>query len=137
MEELVWKLRITVLWIILATGCSGVQILYILGPGVLNNIIAGEFQGIKISTGFLIIFSLFWIIPLIMSFLTLVLKDTANRYTNAVLGLSFGIYIIYNISIALSRGEEFNGYHLLQAVGIIIAFLIFWHAWKWPKPIHD
>jgi hypothetical protein len=137
MDVLVWKLRITVLWIILAAGCSGVQILYILAPGVINNIIAGEFEGMEINAGFLMVFSLFWLIPLIMAFLTLVLKDAMNRYTNVVLSLLFGIYLIFSVSLPLSKGQEFSGHLLLETVGIIIAFLIFWHAWKWPKPIHD
>ncbi|VVB61106.1 Uncharacterised protein [uncultured archaeon] len=133
MEELVWKLRITVLWIILAAGCSGTQILYILAPGVINNIIAGKFEGMEINTGFLIVFSLFWLIPLTMAFLTLVLKERTNRYTNAALGLFFGIYLIFSIVLPLSMGQEFSGHLLLEAVGVIIAFLIVWHAWKWPK----
>ena len=33
----------------------------------------------------------------------------------------------------MSRGEEFGGHALVDVVGIIAAFLIFWHAWKWPK----
>ena len=137
MEELIWKLRITILWIILAAGCSGTQILYILAPGVINNIIAGKFEGMEINAGFLIVFSLFWLIPLTMAFLTLILKDKINRYANAVLGLLFGIYVISSVSIPLSMGQEFSGHLLLESVGIIIAFLIIWHAWKWPKKILD
>lgn len=137
MEILVWKLRITVLWIILAAGCSGAQILYILAPGVINNIIAGKFEGTEINASLLIVFSLFWLIPLIMAFFTLVLKNTVNRYANAVLSLLFGIYIIFSVAIPLSMGQEFSGHLMLEAIGIMIAFLIFWHAWKWPKLIHD
>jgi hypothetical protein len=137
MEVLVWKLRITVLWIILAAGCSGAQILYILAPGVINNTIAGNYEGTTISTGFLIVFSLFWLIPLTMAFLTLILKDKINRYANAILGLLFGIYVISSVAIPLSMGQEFSGHLLLESVGIIISFLIVWHAWKWPKKILD
>jgi hypothetical protein len=135
--EPISNFRITVLWIILAASCSGTQILYILAPGVINNIIAGKFEGMEINTGFLMVFSLFWLIPLTMAFLTLVLKDKTNRYTNAVLGLFFGIYLIFSIALPLSKGQEFNGHLLLESVGVIIAFLIVWHAWKWPKLIHD
>ena len=137
MEVFVWKLRIIVLWIILAAGCSGAQILYILAPGVINNIVAGKYEGAELSAGFLIVFSLFWLIPLTMAFLTLVLKDTANRYANAVIGLLFGIYVVFSVAIPLSTGQEFSGHLLLESVGIIIAFLIVWHAWKWPKKILD
>jgi len=133
MEKLVWKLRISMLWIFLAVGMSAAMILYIMTPGVIDDIIAGEMEAMEISAGVLMIFALFWIIPLIMAFLTLILKDIINRYANAVLGLFFGIFYIIDISGHLSRGEEFGGHALIGVVGIIVAFLIFWHAWKWPK----
>ena len=133
MEKLVWKLRISILWIFLAVAMSAAMILYIMGPGVIDDIIAGEMEEMEITAGILMIFALFWLIPLIMSFLTLVLKDTANRYVNAVLGLFFGIFYIVDISGHMSRGEEFGGHAFVGSVGIIVAFLILWHAWKWPK----
>lgn len=133
MEKLVWKLRITVLWIFLAIAMSAAMILYIMGPGIINNIIAGEMEGMEISAGVLMIFAIFWLIPLIMAFLTLVLKDAINRYANAILGLFFGVFYIVDISGHLSRGEEFGGHALVGVAGIIVAFLILWHAWKWPK----
>lgn len=119
------ELRITVLWIFLAIGMSAAMILYIMGPGVIDDIIAGEMEGMEISAGILMIFALFWLIPLIMAYLTLVLKDTANRYANAILGLFFGIFYIIDISGHLSRGEEFGGHALVGVAGIIVAFLIF------------
>jgi len=133
MEKLVWKLRISVLWIFLAVGMSAAMILYIMTPGVIDDIIAGEMEAMEISAGVLMLFALFWLIPLIMAFLTLVLKDTVNRWSNAVLGLFFGIFYIVDIAGHLSRGEEFGGHALVGVAGIIVAFFIFWHAWKWPK----
>ena len=133
MEKLVWKLRITVLWIFLAIAMSAAMILYIMAPGVINDIIAGEMEAMEISTGVLMVFALFWLIPLIMAFLTLLLKDNVNRFANAILGLFFGVFYIVDISGHLSRGEEFGGHALVGVAGIIVAFIIFWHAWKWPK----
>lgn len=133
MENLVWKMRITILWLFLAVSMSAAMILYIMAPGIIEEIIAGEMEGMEISSGILMIFALFWIIPLIMAFLTLVLRDKLNRYINAILGLFFGVFYIIDISGHISRGEEFGGHALVGVVGIIAAFLIFWHAWKWPK----
>lgn len=135
MEELAWKLRISVLWLILGAGMSGACILQMLTSGFINNMIAGEVEGMKITTGFLMVFSLFWIVPLLMAFLTLILKDTANRFTNAILGLVFTLYLIIDIANLLNRGEAFSGFYLLKIFGVLFAFLIFWHAWKWPKKI--
>jgi len=131
MEELVWKIRISILWLIMGAGLSGAMILQMFVPGFINDIIAGEIEGMEISTGMLIVFSLFWIVFLTMAFLTLVLKDKTNRYANAILGIFFIIFMIYDLSSSLS-GQEFSGSNLLQVFGMIFAFLIFWHAWKWP-----
>lgn len=132
MEDLVWKLRISVLWLILGAGMSGSMILQMFVPGFINNIIAGEINGMEISNGLLLVMSLFWIVFLSMAFLTLILKDKINRYANAVLGVFFAIYLIIEIYISLGS-QEFSGSNLMQVFGIIFAFLIFWHAWKWPK----
>jgi hypothetical protein len=132
MDELTWKLRISVLWLIMGAGLSGAMILQMFVPGFINNIIAGEIEGMQITTGMLIVLSLFWIVFLLMAFLTLILKDKINRYTNGVLGIFFTFYMIYDMYSSLSV-QEFSGSNLLQVFGLIFAFLIFWHAWKWPK----
>jgi len=133
MEKLVWKLRISILWIFLAVSMSAAMILYIMTPGIINSIIAGEMEGMEITAGVLMIFALFWLIPLIMAFCTLIINDAANRWSNAILGLFFGVFYIVDISGHLSKGEEFGGHCLMGVAGIIVAFLIAWHAWKWPK----
>ena len=132
MDELVWKIRISVLWLIMGAGFSGSMILQMFVPGFINNIIAGEIMGMEISTVILIVMSLFWIVILSMAFLTLILKDTVNRYTNAILGIFFIIYLIFDMYMSLSM-QEFSGSNLMQVFGLIFSFLIFWHSWKWPK----
>jgi hypothetical protein len=132
MEELVWKIRISVLWLTMGVGMSGAMILQMFVPDFINNIIAGEIGEMEISTGLLLMMSIFWIVFLSMAFLTLILKDTANRYTNAVLGIFFAIYLIIEIYMSLSM-QEFSGSNLIQVFGVLFSLLIFWHAWKWPK----
>jgi hypothetical protein len=133
MEDLVWKLRISMLWIFLAVGMSAAMILFIMGPGVVEDLMSGQMEGMEVSGWLLILFSIFWIIPLIMAYLTLVLKNSVNRYTNVILGLFFGIFYIVDMSGHISKGEAFSGHVIMGVVGIIVAFLISWHAWKWPK----
>jgi hypothetical protein len=134
MEELVWRIRISVLWLTMGVGMSGAMILQMFVPGFINGIIAGEIMEMEISTGLLIMMSIFWIVFLSMAFLTLILKDTANRYTNAILGIFFAIYLIIEIFMSLSM-QEFSGSNLIQVFGVFFSLLIFWHAWKWPKAV--
>ena len=134
MEDFVWKIRISVLWLIMGIGFSGAMILQIFTPGFINSVIAGEMGGMEISTGLLLMMSIFWIVFLLMAFFTLILNNTANRYTNAILGIFFIIYLIVEIYMSLSM-QDFSGSNLIQVFGILISFLIFWHAWKWPKAV--
>jgi len=107
MENLVWKMRISVLWIFLAVSMSAAMILYIMGPGVINDIIAGEMEEMEISAGVLMLFALFWLIPLIMAFLTLVLKDIASTAD-----LFFPVY---------SATEGLDGYVSLEVSPLLAA----------------
>ena len=132
MEEIFWKIRISVLWLTMGVGMSGAMILQMFVPGFINGIIAGKMGEMEISTGLLLMMSIFWIVFLSMAFLTLILNDTVNRYINAILGVFFVIYLIVEIYMSLSM-QEFSGSNLIQVFGIIFSFLIFWHAWKWPK----
>ncbi len=133
MENLYWRIRISVLWVFMAVGMSASMILFFMGSGVIEDIIAGEIEEMEITEGILLVFALFWLIPLIMAFLSLVLKDKANRWANIILGAFFAIFLPVDIAGHLSRGEAFGGHCLIGAAGIVVAVVIAWHGWKWPK----
>ncbi len=77
---LTWKLRITVLWIFIAVCQSAVMALLLFQPGVIRGLMAGQLWGANThSAGVQINFALSWLIPMAMAYLTLVLKDAANR----------------------------------------------------------
>jgi hypothetical protein len=130
---LTWKLRIAVLWISCAVGESAVVFLLMVQPGAIRDMMAGQLWGADIhSAGVQINMALYWLAPMALAYLTLVLKDTANRRMNAVLGavsaLS-GIFLLIGQPVWMSAGMNF-----LVIVGILVALLIVWHAWKWPRP---
>ena len=67
-----------------------------------------------------------------LAYLTLVLKDAANRRMNAVAGAVSavsGIFLLIGQPDGMSAGKNFA-----VIVGILVALLIVWHAWKWPRP---
>jgi divalent metal cation (Fe/Co/Zn/Cd) transporter len=67
-----------------------------------------------------------------MAFLTLVLKDAANRRTNAVVGAIAAVSAILSL-FGLMGGSFGVGVTLLALVGSLVGLLIVWHAWKWPR----
>lgn len=133
MNTLVWKVRITVLWVFLAVTMSASMILYFAQPGALEDIMAGKMEGWEVSTGLLTFFSLFWLVPLVMAFLSVALRNVANRWTNVGVGLFFTVFNIVHMMEHLLQGT-LDAHHLLLILAmIVVSALIFWHGLRWPK----
>jgi hypothetical protein len=130
---LTWKLRITVLWIFIAACQSAAMALLIFQPGVIRDMMAGQLWGANThSAGVQMNFALDLFIPMAMAYLTLVLKDTANRRTNTVLG---ALYVASGIATLIGQpGEMSAALDFVVIVVILVALLIVWHARKWPRP---
>ena len=127
MEVLAWKVRISVLWLFCAVAMSAGMVLGFMEPGVIEEVMAGE-----MSVGVLLFMSLLWLIPLVMAFLSLTLKDAANRWANIILGIVFAVFHIVNVIRVTMTGELPVGSLLIALSMIVAPALIAWHAWKWP-----
>ena len=133
METLLLKIRIAVLWIFMAVAMSASMVLWFMRPGAINEIMSGMMEGLQISTGLLLFFSLFWLIPLAMAFLSITLKDVANRKANIILSIIFTVFYIGHLFMHLIKGPLTILIVLMCVLMILLPVLIFWHAWKWPK----
>lgn len=132
MENLTWKVRISVLWLFYAVAMSATMVLAFMEPGVIEGIMAGEMGGEQISAGFLVIFALSFLILLIMAFLSLVLKESANRWTNIILGIVFAVFTIYDTVSHVTKGGLSPALLLMHLSMIVVPAVIVWHAWQWP-----
>ena len=121
------KIKLASLWIFEAVAMSAFFTLTLMLPGVIEEVIAGEILMDPINETMLLIFALLWIIPLIMAFLSLILKDSINRWVNIIVGLG---WIIIGIMNTLKTGYTFIAIHLIDASLYMITILIFWYAWK-------
>ena len=131
MELLRCKTRLAVLWIIKAIGFSVLLLLSFMETGTIEEIMSGKFMGTQINEGTLFMFGLFWWIPWIMAWLSLTLKDAANRWTNFVMGILFAIVLIGDVSM---NASEYSAAMLVDYILVILVLaLIAWYAWKWPK----
>ncbi len=133
METLLLKIKIAVLWIFLAVAMSASMVLYFMTPGAIDEIMSGTMEGLQINTGLLFFFSLFWLIPLAMAFLSVTLKDVANRKANIILGIIFTVFYVGHLFMHLMKGSLPLDHLVMCILMIILPALIFWYAWKWPK----
>jgi len=129
MELLRWKARLSVLWVFIAVGMSAVMILRFMMPGVIEEVMVGESEGMMVAYAF------FWLVPLAVAVLCLTLKDSLNRWTNFVLGILLGLFfIICEIIVPVIQRDAVSvALWLMIIAGLLVSFFIAWFAWKWPE----
>lgn len=121
-----WKIKISVLWLFSAVAFLAHQILALMEPGVIARIVDGEVEGMKIGAELILLFAILFLVPLIMAFLSLTLKDSINRWANIIVGSVFAALFIGVIaSVAKLSGETLMTFSTVVALSLIV-----WYAWK-------
>ena len=129
-------MRIAVLWIFMAVAMSAHVVLSVFEPGVVEQISSGKMQ---IGEGMFLFMALFWLIPLTMAYLSVTLKDLANRRANITLGILFTalnfFHMLFEVMVQPSTHMVQWSLHQLLIDGstVVVTALIVWYAWKWPK----
>jgi len=119
-----WKIKISVLWIIMTLAALGMTILHLMEPGVLEGIMAGEVLGMQITPEILLIAAIERLVPLVMAFLSLTLKDSINRWANIIVGIVYTALNLISMIGASAQGI------LMWASAAVATVLIVWYAWK-------
>jgi hypothetical protein len=134
MEILRWKARLSVLWVFMAVCMSAFMFSYFMMPDVLKELMAGRMEGEPVSEMVMVVYALFWLIPLIMAVLCLTLKGSVNRWLNFVLGILIALLMIFDIASHLAAGEATSiALWLIGIAMIVVPALIAYFAWKLPK----
>ncbi len=123
-----WKIKIAVLWLIYAVVGVGAGFFMLWEEGTIEQMIAGEVMGTKITPEIILVDTIFLLIPLVMAFLSLVLKDSTNRWANIIVS-------IFSIGLLLFGFVESTAPYaiLLNLSMIAAAALVVWYSWKF-KP---
>jgi drug/metabolite transporter (DMT)-like permease len=128
MEILIWKTRIAVLWVFMAVAMSAHGLLVAMVPGGLEKA-TSEVE--SMGSGMLVFMALFWLVPLWLAFVSMTLKDSANRWVNFILGIIFTLLNIWHFTehVAEPAVEQI----LIIGSTVVVTALIAWFAWRWPK----
>lgn len=134
MDLLRCKARLSALWILMFAGTAASMFLNLLGPGKIQDVMAGEMGGMELSEGMLAFMSLFFIIPGILAILCLTLKVSANRWLNFIFGIIWFLWFIFEIVGQMTMGEGLylSGW-LMMLAGLVFSAYIAYFAWKLPK----
>jgi hypothetical protein len=134
MELLRCKARLAVLWLTMAVGTAASMLLIVVKPGGIEDIMAGEMGGTQISEGTMVIYALFFIIPLVVAILSLTLNGSANRWLNFVLGIVWGLWFVFQMTGHATMEETVPiATWLLLGGGLVISAYIAYFAWKLPE----
>ena len=122
-----WKIKIAVLWLVWECGGIVQLMLYSFQPGVMERLNAGELIGDKTTPELLLVFAIIFLIPLVMAFLSLTLKDSTNRWTNVVLGVVYTGICLFDWLGSLAEPAHQVLMHISR---ILASILIVSYAWK-------
>ena len=82
-----------------------------------------------ITPEFLLVMAFIFLIPLLMAFLSLTLKDKTNRWANMILGIVLAGFYLLDLTAYLTKP-----YYVLMGIFTIVFYvLIAWYAYKWEK----
>jgi len=117
-----------VLWLFAAVAFLAHQMLVIMEPGIIVQLMAGEAEGQKIGPELILFFAILMLVPLMMAFLSLILKDSMNRRLNIIVGAVFAA--IWFVGVVDSALSAYWGEALMTLSAVMASALIVWHAWK-------
>jgi len=123
------RIVLSALWVArMLTGFVG-DVLKFYEPGMVEQILAGEVNGMPLTRGFLLVGAIAFVLPVFMVYLSLTLPDKANRWANIILAIIFfGLNLIGELPT-----YEYAYRTFLVIVEMVFLALIVWYAWKWPR----
>jgi hypothetical protein len=123
-----WKVKISVLWLFAAVAFVAHGMLSLLEPDAIAQVMAGEIEGMKITPELILLFAVCVLVPLVMAFLSLTLKESINRWANIIVGAVFAALWCVDVVDAV---EKLSAWGTLTTLSAVVALaLIIWYAWK-------
>jgi hypothetical protein len=130
MENLVLRIKISVLWIFMGFTSLALLTLNTYDP----NSTKGLIPGLQITPQVLLGAAIMFLTPFVMAFVCLILRDSLNRWANIIVGLVFAIFQFSGVAYGLSRLAISDAYlELMQTAVFVAPALIVWYAYRWPK----
>ena len=124
------RIILSVLWI--ARKLSGLQgdSARLHDPVALKELVAGTTE-ITVTNEMILVMSIIMAVPIFMSFLSLTLKDKANRWANLIIGVFFVVWELVFLIFVYSQDAV---YEIFWGIAyLVFVALVVWYAWKWPK----
>ena len=119
------KTILSTLWIVVMLNMIFADILTLYIPEFLQEILT-ESTPVQITQELMLAMAFIIEIPIVMIFLSRVLKYKANRWVNIIASVITILFVVIGGSLTLH-------YIFFAAIEVLCLSLIIWYAWKWPK----
>ena len=123
-----WKIKVSVLWLFASIAFLAHQIILLMEPGIIAQLMAGIAEGQKITSGMVLFSAILMLVPMIMAFLSLTLKNSLNRWLNIIVGTVFSV--LWFFSVIEAAQSAYWGGALMTLSAAAASALIVWYAWK-------
>jgi len=125
------KIKISVLWLFAVVAFLAYMILSLMEPNMIEQVMAGEIEGLKVTPELILLFAILVLVPLIMAFLSLTLKNPINRWANIIGGAVFAALWCIDVIEAVAKPSAWAT--LITLSTVVALALIVWYAWKWKE----
>jgi len=122
-------MKISVLWLFYVVAFLAVLQLGSLEPGVMQKFLStGEVGGMKITSEVLLVLAVLILVPLMMAFLSLTLKDSMNRWANIIVGIVCTGFQLFALIETMAEPSSYAV--LMETSKVVVPALVVWYAWK-------
>ena len=124
------KVKLSTLWIFAMFNYIYADVLTLMNPAVLQEMMTGTVGGLEMTQEFLLGGAILMETAIVMVVLSRVLKYRVNRLANIISG------VIHTAAVFLSLfvGTPAMYYTFFATIEIACTLLIVWYAWKWVNP---
>jgi hypothetical protein len=123
MDALLFRTRVTALWLAVAIAATASFLMYVYMPGALEELLAGEMEGETLTDTNVYLFAAFVVIPLVMAVVALLVGDSVNRIASLIVGAVYGLFGAFAV-VSHTLDGGFNVHVLMAALGGVGALLI-------------
>jgi|SRR5665647_369671 len=124
------KIKLAILWLFVVVTNLAIVTLTFVAPGVIDDIRGGHVLGAQIGPDLLLVIAVtyFWV-PAVLAVLSILLKDSINRWVNLAGGILYTVFVLNELVSNIIKMSYIFGMFLQVSI-IFVLVLIIWHSWK-------
>jgi hypothetical protein len=125
------KVRLSTLWLFAMLNYLYADVMTLMDPKVLPEIMSGMAGSMQITEGFLLGAAVLMETAIAMVLLSRVLPYGVNRWANIVVGILHTLSVFASMFVG---GPPALYYLFFGTIEIVCTLLIVWFAWRWAEP---